>query len=322
MTTQIKVSEDTLENLNAPRIAVLVPCYNEEKSVGAVIRDFKVALPNADIYVYDNNSSDNTIVVARDHGAHVRRELIQGKGSVVRRMFADVDADVYILVDGDATYHAASAPAMVQRLVDDGLDMVTGNRISDEREAYRRGHRFGNRVLTGLVASVFGRQITDMLSGYRVLSRRFVKSFPAMAHGFETETELTVHALELRMPIAEIDTPYGARPPGSFSKLSTYRDGIRILRMIVRLIKDERPLAFFSLVSTLLLVLAVAFAAPVFFTWLETGLVPRFPTAILATGLALLSFLSLSCGIVLDSVALGRREARRFAYLRVTSQTQ
>lgn len=301
-----------------PRIAVLVPCYNEEKSIGRVISEFRAALPSATIYVYDNNSSDDTARIAAAGGAIVRREPIQGKGSVVRRMFADVEADVYILVDGDATYHAPSAPAMIERLLADGLDMVTGNRVTDEHDAYRRGHRFGNLMLTGIVASVFGRQITDMLSGYRALSRRFVKSFPAMSRGFETETELTVHALELRMPIAELDTPYGARPPGSHSKLSTYRDGIRILRMIVRLVKDERPLAFFSILSALLFIIAVGLATPVVLTWIETGLVPRLPTAILAIGIVILSFLTLSCGIVLDSVALGRRETRRFAYLTIS----
>ncbi|HEY8564147.1 MAG TPA: glycosyltransferase family 2 protein [Beijerinckiaceae bacterium] len=300
-----------------PRVAVLVPCYNEEASVSRVVEDFRRALPEATIYVYDNNSRDRTSEVARAQGAVVRRETLQGKGHVVRRMFADVEADVYVLVDGDATYDAASAPAMIELLRRDGLDMITATRISEEQAAYRRGHRFGNAMLTGLVSQIFGKRIADMLSGYRVLSRRFVKSFPAMARGFETETELTVHALELRMPIGEVDTPYYSRPEGSFSKLSTYKDGIRILRMIIRLVKEERPLTFFSGAAGFLAFVAVLLAIPIVMTWLETGLVPRIPTAILATGLVLLAFLSLTSGIILDSVGLSRREARRFAYLSV-----
>lgn len=306
---------DDLKPHGATRVAVLVPCYNEEAAIAQTVAAFREALPDAVVYVYDNNSRDRTTEVARAAGAVVRRERLQGKGHVVRRMFADVEADVYVLVDGDATYDAASAPKMIRQLLDESLDMVTGNRISEEVAAYRRGHRFGNQMLSGLVSWVFGKRIGDMLSGYRVLSRRFVKSFPAMAKGFETETELTVHALELRMPIAEVETPYFSRPEGSQSKLSTYKDGVRILRMVGLLVKEERPLQFFSIVAGVLALIGLAFGTSVIVEFLETGLVPRLPTAVLATGLLLLSFLALSSGIVLDSVALSRREARRFAYL-------
>jgi glycosyltransferase involved in cell wall biosynthesis len=298
-------------------VAVLVPCYNEAVAIGTVVRQFREALPLARIHVYDNNSTDDTIAVARATGATVRSVTRQGKGNVVRRMFADIDADVYVLVDGDATYHAASAPAMVERLVAEELDMVVGARDSEEMSAYRRGHRFGNRLLTGCVAWLFGREFTDILSGYRVFSRRFVKSFPALAEGFETETELTVHALELRMPIAEVATPYAARPEGSVSKLSTYRDGWRILGTIVRLFKAERPLTFFGGLAVVLAILAIALSIPLWVTYLETGLVPRFPTAILVTGIMLLAMGFLWCGLVLDTVTRGRQEMKRLAYLAI-----
>lgn len=299
----------------APTIAVLIPCYNEEAAIGKVVQDFRAALPDAIVYVYDNNSKDRTVEVARAAGAVVRREPLQGKGNVMRRMFADIEADVYVLVDGDDTYHAASAPELVKRLWDEQLDMVNGARVTEIVAAYRPGHRFGNLVLTGMVAKIFGSRIGDMLSGYRVFSRRFVKSFPALASGFETETELTVHALELRMPIAEVKTPYKDRPPGSHSKLNTIRDGIRILRTIIILVKEERPLPFFSAAFGLLALLSMILGVPVIATYFETGLVPRFPTALLATGLMLLAFLSLTCGLILDTVTHGRREAKRMSYL-------
>lgn len=299
----------------APTIAVLIPCYNEEAAIGKVVQDFRAALPEATVYVYDNNSKDRTVEVARAAGAVVRHEPLQGKGNVMRRMFADVEADVYVLVDGDDTYHAASAPQLVKRLWDEQLDMVNGARVTEIVAAYRPGHRFGNLVLTGMVAKIFGSRIGDMLSGYRVFSRRFVKSFPALASGFETETELTVHALELRMPIAEVKTPYKDRPPGSHSKLNTIRDGIRILRAIIMLVKEERPLPFFSGLFGVLALLSVILGIPVIVTYFETGLVPRFPTAVLATGLMLMAFLSLTCGLILDTVTHGRREAKRMHYL-------
>lgn len=299
------------------RVAVLVPCFNEQAAIPAVVRAFRAALPDAAIYVYDNNSSDGTAAVARDAGALVRTERLQGKGNVIRRMFADIEADAYVLVDGDDTYDAASAPAMVGLLLRDGLDMVNGARVSEAQAAYRPGHRFGNRVLTGLVAGIFGDQVSDMLSGYRVFSRRFVKSFPALSGGFETETEFTIHALELRMPIGEVPTPYKERPAGSASKLNTYRDGLRILRTVLLLVKEERPLPFFAVIAALLLLVAAVVFAPVLRTYLQTGLVPRLPTAVLATGLVLLSFLSLTCGLILDSVTRGRKEVKRLAYLSI-----
>lgn len=299
------------------RIAVLVPCYNEEVAIGQVVKDFSAALPQAAIYVYDNNSKDRTTTIAREHGAIVRVERRQGKGNVVRRMFADIEADVYVLVDGDATYDAGSAPKMVQALLDEQLDMVVGCRVHTQTEAYRPGHVFGNAMLTGFVAKLFGRSFTDILSGYRAFSRRFVKSFPALSKGFETETELTVHALELRMPVSEIDTPYGARPEGSASKLSTYRDGWRILRLILQLYKHERPLAYFSVLAGVLALLSTLLAAPVILEYLSTGLVPRFPTAILSTGIMILAFLFFIAGVILETVTRGRQEIKRLLYLQM-----
>ncbi|MBL8276143.1 MAG: glycosyltransferase [Pelomonas sp.] len=299
------------------RVAVLIPCYNEEVAVAQVVKDFRAALPQAAIYVYDNNSRDRTSEVARENGAIVRIERRQGKGNVVRRMFADIEADVYVLVDGDATYHAASAPKMVNTLLDEQLDMVVGCRVHTQTEAYRPGHVFGNAMLTGFVAKLFGRSFTDILSGYRVFSRRFVKSFPALSKGFETETELTVHALELRMPVTELDTPYGARPEGSASKLSTYRDGWRILRLILQLYKHERPLAYFSTLAVLLAVLSTGLALPVIIEYLNTGLVPRFPTAILSTGIMILAFLFFIAGVILETVTRGRQEIKRLLYLQM-----
>jgi glycosyltransferase involved in cell wall biosynthesis len=303
--------------MTEPDVAVLVPCYNEEAAIDKVVRDFRAALPQATIFVYDNNSTDRTIAVARDAGAVTRTERLAGKGNVVRRMFADVEADVFVLVDGDDTYHAASAPLMISKLLGESLDMVNAVRVESSTAAYRRGHRLGNRVLTGFVAWIFGSRSADMLSGYRVFSRRFVKSFPALATGFEIETELTVHSLELGLPMAEVPTPYSERPAGSVSKLRTYRDGWRIINTIVNLIKEEKPLAFFASAAAILAVAAIVLAVPIFVTFSQTGLVPRLPTAILATGLVLLSFLSLACGLVLDTVTRGRKELKRIAYLNV-----
>ncbi len=307
------------------KIAVLIPCYNEEIAIGQVVRDFAAALPEATIFVYDNNSQDRTREIAAQAGAVVRTETLQGKGNVVRRMFSDIEADAYVLVDGDGTYDAAAAPEMVRRLLAEQLDMVNGQRIEVEGEgeigAYRRGHRMGNLVLTAMVRFVFADRIQDMLSGYRVFSRRFVKTFPALASGFETETEFTIHALDMLMPIAEMPTKYRERPSGSTSKLRTYSDGFRILNTIVKLVKEERPLQFFSIAGLVLLVLGVLISVPVLITYARTGLVPRLPTAVLSVGVVMLAFLSFTCGLILDSVARGRREAKRLAYLTVPRWT-
>ena len=299
------------------RVAVLIPCYNEEVAIPKVVRDFRAVLPDAAIYVYDNNSSDGTAAAARQAGAVTRWETLQGKGHVIRRMFADIEADVYVLVDGDDTYDAAAAPAMVNLLVAERLDMVNGARETEIEAAYRPGHRFGNALLTGIVRYIFGDRISDMLSGYRAFSRRFVKSFPALAVGFETETEFTVHALELKMPVGEIATAYKDRPAGSASKLRTYTDGLKILRSILLLVKEKRPLQFFGLAGLAFMVLGIGLAVPVVLDYVRTGLVPRLPTAVLATGLVLLAFLSQVCGLVLDSVAHGRIEMKRMAYLSI-----
>ena len=306
--------------LSAMRVAVLVPCFNEEAAVATVVADFRKALPSATIYVYDNNSSDRTVAVARAAGAEVRGERRQGKGHVVRRMFADVDADVYVLVDGDATYDAPSAPRMIERLVNDHLDMVVGLRVDQVQAAYRPGHRTGNRMLTGFLSSVFGQAFKDILSGYRVFSRRFVKSFPVLSDGFEIETELTVHALELAMPVAEIETPYYARPEGSVSKLNTWRDGFRILGTILKLYRSEKPLRFFTVIGLFLALVSIGLAIPVIITYLEQGLVPRLPTAVLSTGLMIVAVLSISSGLVLDTVTRGRREMKLLAYLSQSSR--
>ncbi|HEY6432556.1 MAG TPA: glycosyltransferase family 2 protein [Acetobacteraceae bacterium] len=300
-----------------PRVAVLIPCHNEAITVGKVVSDFRCRLPDARIFVYDNNSTDDTIGVALAAGAEVRSEALQGKGNVIRRMFADIEADVYVLVDGDDTYDISSVSLMLDLLHRQRLDMVTGTRLSTQATAFRPGHRLGNRVLTGTVGWVFGNRVSDMLSGFRVFSRRFVKSFPALAAGFETETEFTVHALELRMAVGEVPVAYRDRPDGSASKLHTIRDGLRILQTIVLLIKEERPLPFFAAIGTALLLIGLALGLPVVVEFLRTGLVPREPTAILATGLVLLSFLSLFGGLILDSVAHGRKEMRRLFYLTV-----
>jgi glycosyltransferase involved in cell wall biosynthesis len=299
----------------ALKVAVLVPCYNEALTVAETVKGFAAALPDATIYVYDNNSSDDTEGRARAAGAVVRHERMQGKGNVVRRMFADVDADVYVLTDGDATYDAQAAPGMIARLCEQNLDMVVGRRVHADQAAYRRGHVLGNRLLTRFLGLLFGTRFTDILSGYRVFSRRFVKSFPSLARGFEVETELTVHALNLGLPVDEVDTIYLARPAGSTSKLNTWRDGWRILRLMVSLFKDERPLAFFSILGAALATVAIVLAVPIFETFLQTGLVPRFPTAILSASIMILAFLSLVCGMILGTVTRGRREMKRLAYL-------
>jgi len=304
----------SFENLT---IAVIVPCYNEEAAIADVIRDFRHALPTAKVYVCDNNSTDNTVGVARAAGAIVRTEKLRGKGNVVRRMFADIEADVFVMVDGDSTYDAGAAPDMIRKLLDENLDLVNGKRVHKDTGAYRAGHKFGNRLLTSLVATIFGKRFDDMLSGYKVFSRRFVKSFPSLSGGFEIETELTVHALELRMPVAEVETHYGARPEGSASKLSTFGDGYRILKMIAVLIKEERPLQLFTALFIAFALASIVLMIPIIGTYLETGLVPRFPTAILSLGLMLLGFLCLACGLILDTVTRGRQELKRLQYLSV-----
>lgn len=307
--------------MTEPRIAVLLPCYNEEAAIAQTIAGFRAALPAATIYVYDNNSSDRTAEVALAGRAIVRGERMQGKGNVVRRMFADVDADIYVMADGDATYDAEAAPRLVERLIADQLDMVVGSRVTQADAAYRRGHVMGNKLLTGMLARLFGRSFTDILSGYRVFSRRFVKSFPVLTAGFEIETEISVHALELRMPVGEVETRYFARPEGSASKLSTYSDGIKIGRTIFTLYRIERPLLFFGAIGVLLGLLAVILATPLAITYAQSGLVPRFPTAILVTGLTILAALNGFAGLILDTVVRGRREMRRLAYLAIPGVT-
>jgi glycosyltransferase involved in cell wall biosynthesis len=297
------------------QVAVLVPCFNEERAIAQVVAAFRAALPHAVVYVYDNNSTDGTVTAAREAGAVVRREPHQGKGYVVRRMFNDIEADIYVLVDGDATYDAPSAPAMVAKLVDERLDMVVGARIDREEAAYRRGHRAGNWLLTRFITHVFGRSFTDILSGYRVFSRRFVKSFPILSGGFEIETEITIHALELELPVGEVATPYYSRPSGSASKLSTWSDGFRILWTVFKLYRAERPLPFFGSLGVGLVIVSIGLVIPILITYLQEGLVPRLPTAVLSMGLMLLAFLSIACGLILDTVTRGRREFKLIAYL-------
>ena len=304
-----------LEKDMIPRVAVLVPCYNEETAIAKVVRDFREALPAATIYVYDNNSKDQTVARAREAGAVVRSEQRQGKGNVVRRMFADIEADLYVLVDGDDTYDAGAAPRMVASLTAAGADILTARRIHTDAAAYRPGHVFGNRLLTGLAAILFNVRLGDMLSGYRVFSRRFVKSFPLTAQGFGIETELTIHAVRLMMPMIEMDTRYKERPVGSVSKLNTWRDGFRILSTIGYLVREERPLIFFSFFFLLLAAISLLMGTPVVTEFLQTGQVPRLPTAVLAMGLMLLAFLSLTCGLILDTVTRGRWELKRMSYL-------
>jgi glycosyltransferase involved in cell wall biosynthesis len=294
---------------------VLLPCYNEEAAIDATVAGFRAALPNAIIYVYDNNSHDRTIEIATGAGAIVRSERQQGKGHVVRRMFADVDADVYVMADGDLTYDPAAAPEMVDLLVAEQLDMVVGTRRHEQKQAYRGGHVLGNKLFTGLLSGLFGRSFSDIFSGYRIFSRRFVKSFPVLSSGFEIETEMSVHALELRMPVGEIETAYGARPEGSHSKLSTWSDGWRILKTITTLYRVERPVLFYGSIGAFLVAVALILAAPLIQTYLQTGLVPRFPTAILVTGMVIVAVLCVFAGLILDTVTRGRREIRRLAYL-------
>jgi len=299
----------------SPVIAVILPCYNEEAAIAETVAGFRAVLPSATVYVYDNNSRDRTVEIARKAGAVVRTERQQGKGHVVRRMFADVDADIYVMADGDLTYDPKAAPAMVKQLLDEQLDMVVGTRQHVAAEAYRGGHVIGNKLFTGLLARLFGRSFTDIFSGYRVFSRRFVKSFPVLSEGFEIETEMSVHALELRMPVGELVTAYGTRPEGSASKLSTYRDGWRILKTIGTLYRVERPVLFYGGLGALLVIAAIILAVPLVLTYLDTGLVPRFPTAILVTGMVIVAVLSFFAGLILDTVTRGRREMRRLAYL-------
>ncbi len=303
------------EAFHGARVAVLIPCFNEAGTIGATVLGFGQALPAAVIYVYDNNSSDDTAALAAAAGAIVRHEPLQGKGNVVRRMFSDVEADIYVLVDGDGTYNPSAVGSMIALLHKNHLDMVNGVRVTDLKSAYRPGHRFGNTVLTGLVASLFGNRFQDLLSGYKVFSRRFVKSFPALSSGFEIETELAVHALELRMPVAETPTVYKDRPNGSVSKLNTWRDGIRILRMIILFLKEKRPLFFFSVIGFANAALATVLALPLLDTYLKTGLVPRFPTAVLSTGLMIVAFLSFVAGLILDTVTRAHLATKRLIYL-------
>jgi glycosyltransferase involved in cell wall biosynthesis len=298
-----------------PRIAVILPCYNEEAAIAATVAGFRKALPDAVVYVYDNNSRDKTAKVAAKAGAIVRTERQQGKGHVVRRMFADINADVYVMADGDLTYDPKAAPAMVDLLFAEQLDMVVGTRRHEEKDAYRGGHVLGNKLFTGILSGLFGRSFTDIFSGYRVFSRRFVKSFPVLSSGFEIETEISVHALELRMPVGEVETAYGARPEGSESKLSTYSDGWRILKTIVTLYRIERPVLFYGGIGALLVLLALMLAVPLVITYLHTGLVPRIPTAVLVTGMTIVAVLCFFAGLILDTVTRGRREIRRLAYL-------
>lgn len=304
------------------KIAVLLPAYNEEAAIRTVIRAFRQSLPQATIYVYDNNSTDRTVDIARSENVIVRTEKRQGKGYVVRRMFADIDADIYLMCDADDTYDAAAARLMVEELIDANLDMVVGARDAVSLTAYRPAHEFGNWLLTGLVRTIFGNEYRDMLSGYRAFSRRFVKSFPIMSQGFEIETELTIHALELEMPSAEVKVSFKDRPPGSQSKLNTITDGIRILSTIFGLLKQERPLQLLSAIAAIMMLSATALAWPVFYEYFESGLVPRLPTAVLSTGLMLLGWLCLFCGFILDTVTRGRQEAKRLRYLEFPSVQQ
>lgn len=307
-----------MRDVDKLKVAVLIPCYNEELTITSVLRDFKEVLPDANFYVYDNNSTDKTVLRAIEAGAIVRQETLQGKGNVVRRMFRDVEADLYVMVDGDDTYDATKAPEMIRTALEGSIDLVNGIRISDnEGNAYRPGHEFGNHLLTSAVSILFGNRIMDMLSGYKVLSKRFVKSFPAHSAGFEVETELTVHALVLSVPIAHISGKYKGRPEGSISKLRTYSDGMKILRLIMILYKQERPLLFFSVIGSLLALLALGFGIPIIADYIQTGLVPRLPTAILSMGIMITSFLSFTCGLILDTVTRGRREARILQYLAI-----
>jgi glycosyltransferase involved in cell wall biosynthesis len=300
------------------KVAILIPCYNEEKTILEVVAEYKAALPDSTVYVYDNNSSDNTYNVAKEAGAIVYTEPNKGKGNVVRRMFADIDADIYVIVDGDGTYEASKCSEMIHRLIDNNLDMVVATRKAiNSKDAYRPGHVFGNWLLTRSVSYLFGHGFTDMLSGYRVMSRRFVKSFPIISKGFEIETEMTIHALQMRVSYEEVGTMYDSRPEGSESKLSTFRDGFRILKMIFLLFKDEKPFHFFGLFSLFLFVFSIILAIPIFITYSETGMVPRLPTAILSVSLMILSFFSIVSGLILDGLSRSKLEVKRISYLSI-----
>jgi glycosyltransferase involved in cell wall biosynthesis len=303
--------------MTEPTVAVLIPCFNEGAAIASVVQGFKCTLPTAVIYVYDNNSTDDTVDQALAAGAHVRTEMRQGKGNVISRMFADIDADVYVMVDGDGTYDSSQAQQLVDKLLSGPYDMINGRRIATGKENYRPGHKFGNVVLTGLVGVLFKSQFSDMLSGYKLFSRRFVKSFPVQSQGFEIETELTVHALQMGMAVAEIDTLYSDRVAGTVSKLNTWRDGLLILRTIIKLMKNERPFEFFGLISAFLALIAAVFFGPILLDYLRTGLVPRFPTLILITGTGICAVLSLLSGVLLEATTLSRREARRLRYLSI-----
>jgi glycosyltransferase involved in cell wall biosynthesis len=326
MTTHVPERNDVTQKSEAspllnvkPNIAVLIPCFNEEATIQAVIQGFRRFLPEATIYVYDNNSTDNTAAIASESGAVVRQERYQGKGNVMRRMFADIEADVYLLTDGDLTYDMSAANVLIQTLISKNADMVVGVRVESNESAYRPGHRFGNRLFTKTVALLFGEALTDILSGYRAMSRRFVKSFPASSSGFETETELSIHALDLRLATVEVPLPYGERPIGSASKLRTYRDGMRILMTIIMMYRALHPFQFYGVIALCLFILALALGVPLVITYLETGLVPRFPTAILAAGIIQIGFLSLACGLVIEAISSTRRELKRMRYLDLPS---
>ena len=298
------------------RVAVIVPCLDEAAAVGKVVDDLRAALPHAVVYVYDNGSTDRTAEVAARHGAVVRREPRPGKGNVIRRAFADVDADTYVLIDGDDTYDASAVGDLLRVLVTEGLDHVVGTREASTLTAYRRGHAAGNRALNTVVSRLFGEPVTDMLSGYRVMSRRFVKSFPAISRGFEVETELTVHAVNLRVPQREVPVGFRDRAEGSESKLRTYRDGFAILSWILRLARFERPLLVHSVLGALLVVVALVLGIPVVVEFFQIGRVPKFPTAILASALVMIATLVTALGFILDAVRRAADEASRLAYLR------
>ena len=298
-------------------IAAIVPCHNEAAAVGKVVADLQAAVPGITVYVYDNRSTDGTDVVARQAGAVVRYEERKGKGNVVRRAFSDIDADVYLLIDGDDTYDAFAAPHMIELLLDGPYDHVLGVRTQPDEaaSAYRPGHEAGNKAFNRLVSLLFGLPVTDMLSGYRIFSRRFVKSFPAVSKEFEIETELTVHSMNLRVPQREVEVGFRDRPEGSESKLNTVRDGVKILTLIGHLIRHERPLAFHGVLGAVLAVVAVVLTVPLLVEYGETGLVPRFPTAFLAASLMVVAFLTWFCGLILDGITRSRREASRLVYL-------
>ncbi|MBL8576850.1 MAG: glycosyltransferase [Mesorhizobium sp.] len=302
-------------NLEDFAIAILIPCYNEEKTIGDVVSRFRATLPSASVYVYDNNSSDLTALKARSSGAIVIREPRQGKGNVVRRMFADIEADIYVMVDGDGTYAPEDAPQLINALLTGHCDMVVGTRRGVTDDAGRTGHAFGNRLFNGLYKRLFGRDFTDIFSGYRAFTRRFVKSFPAVSGGFEIETEMSVHASQLKLPVSEIALDYGRRPEGSSSKLSTYKDGARILWMFAMLAKETQPMRFFGMIASVFAAAGLILMTPILVEYAATGLVPRMPTWVLSLGLLMFATMMVVTGLVLDSVSRGRAELKRVAYL-------